>query len=1162
MRETIAIDQTHIINIKGITNDVISSIGVSKLQLSLGKNIICHDFHVVPDTFNINADGILGKDFLTMYNCSINYSNMSFTINTDQTTSVLTITAGPDENSVIIPARSEVVRKFRIDSNVDCVVDNREISPGVFLARTIVDPKYAFIRVVNTTEYPQTIENKITNSEPISNFNVYSADKVNNNDERTMKLMDIVESKIPHQYKSKLNSLISNYADVFALPTDKMSVNNFYRQELRVTDTNPVYLKNYRTPYVQKEEIKKKVSNLLANDLIEPCESNYNSPIILVPKKSTDGTPQWRMCIDYRGVNKKLIADKFPLPRIDDVLDGLGRAVVFSVLDLYNGFHQVPLEENSRDITAFSNEQGIFRWKVLPFGLNICPNSFQRMMRLAFTGLSPEELLLYMDDIIIPGKSEQDHLNKLERTFEICRTRNLKINPAKCQFFRPEVLFLGHICSADGIKPDPSKFRTIENYPKPVDSDAVRRFVAMANYYRKFIANFSIISIPLNALTKKNAPFIWTSECDEAFERMKKCLSDPKTLAYPDYKKEFVLTVDASKMGCGAVLSQDNKPIAFASKSFSRAERNKSTIEQELIAVHWSIKHFKHYLYGTHFIVQSDHKPLIYLYNLKDPSSKLTRLRLELAEFNFSIEHIPGKSNVVADALSRINIQEIINSQPNEKTVQPITTRSMTKKKMPASLDYYNRISIEKEPNIYEAISATEAQGIPLISGEIRDTMQGPILTFSVSAHSHSKTNFKFDVDIVNDKSQVLDTVLSRLRIYADDTNTRKFKIFMDDMLFNYCSINEFKNLGHLIENKMKIVLINKPRDISDHKARHALIEYFHNDPIHGGHTGKKRMNSKMSLSYNWKGMSHDIAKFVDSCHKCKLNKPKAKNIEPMKITATPERAFQKIIIDTIGPLGRSENGNAYILTIMCDLTKFLITKSIPTKEAKVTAKAIFEELILKHGPVQEILTDCGSEYVNQVLKELLNMYNILHKQSTPYHHETVGTVERNHRVFNEYLRAYMSNVVNWEDYVKYFTYCFNTTPHSSFDFKYSPFQLVYGRSPQIFPCLKEDKIDPIYNFDNFAMETRYQIQNAQKMAKDLLEKSKHTNKASYDKRCKPLTISVNDKIVKINEGRHKHEAMYKGPFVVTDISEQNVTILDEKTGKKQIVHKNNVRHY
>lgn len=574
------LNTNEIINIKGITQDTIQSYGTLIANLQINNDIISQEFHVVQDNFNIDCDGIIGKDFLATYKCKIDYDTMTFSVRTLRCSNILKISNTPNGNTLTIPPRCEVIRQFRVNAIGACVVDQLTLAPGVYTSRTIVNPQSAFIRVINTTERTQCVSNMINTFEPLDNFNCYQADAATQGNERKIKLREIIKKRVPKQYEQNLFELIDEFADIFALPTDRMSVNNFYSQNLRLTDNSPTYIKNYRTPHTSRVEIQSQVNRLLENDLIEPCASNFNSPLILVPKKSTDGTRKWRMCLDYRAVNKKLIADKYPLPRIDDILDNLGRSVIFSVMDLYQGFHQVPIDINSRDITAFSTESGSFRWKVLPFGLNVSPNSFSRMMDLAFSGMPAEKLFVYIDDIIVLGKSESDHLNNLRQTFMRCRDRNLKINPDKCQFFKTEVLFLGHLCTATGIRPDPSKFQTIASYPRPQSSDSVKRFIALANYYRKFIPNFSVISIPLNKLTRKNVPFVWQEEQEKAFNEIRKILGNPKLLAYPDYAQQFTLTVDASKGGCGAVLSQQGNPIAFASKAFNKAEQNKSTIEQ------------------------------------------------------------------------------------------------------------------------------------------------------------------------------------------------------------------------------------------------------------------------------------------------------------------------------------------------------------------------------------------------------------------------------------------------------------------------------------------------------------------------------------------------------------------------------------------------------
>lgn len=271
----------------------------------------------------------------------------------------------------------------------------------------------------------------------------------------------------------EMKTLTTEFDDIFHMEGDKLTTNNFYEQRLRLVDHQPVYCRNYRLPHSQKGEVSMQVEKLKNNDLIEPSRSNYNSPVILVPKKGNEG--KWRMCVDYRLVNKKLIADKYPLPRIEEVLDGLGRAKFFSVLDLFSGFHQIPLHEESRDITSFSTEEGSFRFKVLPFGLNVAPNSFSRMMQLAFAGATPMQCFLYMDDIIVTGCSSKRHIQNLRDIFKLCRKFNLKLNPEKCQFFRTEVTYLGHKCTNRCILPDDSKIDTVRFYPKPNDKDAVRR---------------------------------------------------------------------------------------------------------------------------------------------------------------------------------------------------------------------------------------------------------------------------------------------------------------------------------------------------------------------------------------------------------------------------------------------------------------------------------------------------------------------------------------------------------------------------------------------------------------------------------------------------------------------------------------------------------------
>lgn len=333
----------------------------------------------------------------------------------------------------------------------------------------------------------------------------------------------------------------------------------------------------------------------------------------------------------------------------NEVLPGLMYANC--IINNENKFVKFALQENSKKFTAFTAGNGHFEFNRLPFGLNISPNSFQRMMTLALSGLPPECAFLYVDDVIVIGCSLNHHLANLTKVFKRMRSCNLKLNPNKCCFFKTEITFLGHHVSQHGVQPDKTKYATIKNYPIPKNADETRRFVAFCNYYRRFIPNFAEISHPLNQLTRKDSKFIWTNECQAAFLTLKHQLLSPRIIKFPNYKKEFIITTDASKVACGAILAQQyddiELPVAFASQTFTKGEANKSTIERELAAIHLAIKYFRPYIYGTKFVIKTDHRPLVYLFTMKDPSSKLTQMRLDLEEYDFTVQYIKGKSNVM-----------------------------------------------------------------------------------------------------------------------------------------------------------------------------------------------------------------------------------------------------------------------------------------------------------------------------------------------------------------------------------------------------------------------------------------------------------------------------------------------------------------------------------
>lgn len=362
------------------------------------------------------------------------------------------------------------------------------------------------------------------------------------------------------------------------------------------------------------------------------------------------------------------------------------------------------------------------------------------------------------------------------------------------------------------------------------------------------------------------------------------------------------------------------------------------------------------------------------------------------------------------------------------------------------------------------------------------------------------------------------------------------------------------------ILTKIQICIVPKLEYVVDQKTRIELLDKFHNDPIFGGHLGKRKMLNKLQMYYVWNGMTNDVSKFVNNCIKCQQNKPKMKTIEPLQITKTPQRPFDLIVVDTIGPFNLTENNNKYAVTIVCNLSKFLITCPIPSKDARTVARAIIEKVILVYGPFREILTDRGTEYKNNLLSEIFDLLNIKHNLSTAYHHETVGSIERTHRVLNEYLRSYINdNQNNWDEYLGYFTYCYNTSPHYSFNLKYTPFEIIFGFIPKLPNFLQKGKIEPIYNFDSYSIQFKYSLQKMHSEAKKCLEESKQLIKKEFDKKSREINLKIGEYVLIKNEERRKFDPIYLGPLLIRDIKGVNVTIFDENKNKEQTVHKNRI---
>lgn len=506
-------------------------------------------------------------------------------------------------------------------------------------------------------------------------------------------------------------SLLSKHSHLFTEPSTLPPYRPTDHTIPLLPQSTPVNVRPYRYPHSQKLEIESQVAKFLKTGWIQPSTSPFSSPVLLLKKK--DGS--WRMCVDYRALNAITVPDRFPLPTIDELLDELGGARVFSKLDLTSGFHQIRLAPGDVPKTAFRTHDGHYEYRVMSFGLCNAPATFQATMNDIFRELLRKFLIVFFDDILVFSSSLDTYLDHLTQVFTILANHKFHLKPTKCSFCQSQIAYLGHIVSEGTVAPDPLKIQGVVDWPTPKSVKSLRGFLGLSGFYRKFVQGYATLAHPLTSLLKKNS-FEWSDLAQQAFDKLKVALATAPVLMLPDFSLPFTVQTDASGYAMGAVLLQNEHPIAYFSKLFCPRLSKASTYIRELHAITCAVKRWRQYLLGHYFIIQTDHRSLKELLTQVIQTPEQQFYLSKLLGYHYDIQYKPGKTNTVADALSRC--QEPHVAELNVLSTPQFLFIDDLRKELSSDVDYQTKCQqVAVDPSL--APDYTVSNGLLLHKGRI-----------------------------------------------------------------------------------------------------------------------------------------------------------------------------------------------------------------------------------------------------------------------------------------------------------------------------------------------------------------------------------------------------------------------------------------------------------
>lgn len=919
-------------------------------------------------------------------------------------------------------------------------------------------------------------------------------------DNRESSVMEKFETQLrelPRDQEGVMREIISEFLDVFSKNKFDLGFNCAVEHRIDTGGAAPVACATRRVPVALESKIDDLIEQLLEQKIIQPSESPWNSPIVVVAKKNGDV----RMCIDYRKLNSLTRRPIFPIPDAQQICDTLHGSEYFSTIDLSQGYYQIPVADEDVEKTAFSTRMGHYEFLRMPFGLCSAPATFQQMMHKVLSNHNWEKCLIYIDDVLIFGRSAEEHYQRLRSVLQRIREAGLKLSPEKCVFMQREVEFLGHVIGKDGIKTSDTKIEKILKWPTPANEDQLRSFLGLCGYYRRFIKGYCYLAAPLEKLCQgtfqKSKPnrkttverkLEWNEQHEQNFQKLKNALVSAPVLSFPTREGHFILDTDACHDGIGAVLSQvqegKEKVIAYASHKLSQSERQYCITRKELLAVYKYTTQFKHYLYGKKFTIRTDHRALCWMLNWKRPStSQYCSWIAELENYDFEIHYRPGKEHINADALSRLPSCE----QCELKHEEPKRRRNVK------VLDHKEC----KTENIRKL-------SMSAVKNWNQEEDQDIKIVFQLMKSGKMKERCPEELKHASYIAKKLWSHRESLRIRGD-------------MLF-------------LAQDDQYALVV--PR-----RERKMLILNYHQSL---GHIGIGKLVDVMKRKFYWPSMSTDIRLIVNTCRGCAERKVKA----PIK--HNPEHVctgypFEKIAVDIAGPLQPSRCGDRYILAIIDYFSKFPMLIPLRNIDSKTVAEAIFTNWICLFGVPDVIHSDRGSCFESELFYEMCRLAGISKSKTAPYYPQSDGLVERLFRTVKDMIHITATCFQrDWREVIPIVELGLRSTIQRSTNL--TPFEVVFGKrmkTPVEWAHIVKWGIQKEGN-QRTQCQSEYVLELQRKMAEihmkviETCMKRDESDKEEIRKKVKPLQIGDKCMAKVLPRAGRLYDKRYNGPYVVT----------------------------